>query len=139
MKSRAEFCASESNWEKAALCFSYCGLSVDEVILKLLSIESLISGEKDKYPKIISSEFIWSMTLENLNAIKIYLLELSKVVPSSAKSQRTMICTWLCEIYLHQFSVCGSSSIEEDIKLFMRSNRFVFFCLTDQKFLICAT
>lgn len=134
MKSRAEFCVSQYNWEKAALYFSSCGLAVDEIILKLLNIDNAFRGEKDKNPKIITSEFVWSMTLENLSAIKIYLLELLKVIPSSSKSQRTMICTWLCEIYLHQFSVSPSADVEEDIKSFMRSNRyFLHFALKFQR------
>ena len=39
-----------------------------------------------------------------LIALRLYLSEILQKLPSSAKSQRTMICTWLCEILLHQIA-----------------------------------
>jgi len=125
MKSRAEACISQNNWEKAAEYFAQCGLSVDEAILKLLSISDPTITEKEKHSsKMLSSELLWLTALEKLDSIKMHLIELLKALPLSAKSQRSMICIWICEIYLHQLSVMDNSvKVEEEIKTFMRSHR----------------
>jgi len=125
MKSRAEFCITQNNWDKAASCFSHCGLSVDEVILKLLNVFDTVSFEREKCSnKVFSSDVIWLTALEKLTAIKIYLFEILKVIPTAAKSQRAMICIWLCEMYLHQLTSLGNSAqIEDEIRSFMRTHR----------------
>jgi hypothetical protein len=41
----------------------------------------------------------------DVNPLRVYLTEMLKVLPNSSKSQRTMVCTWLCELYLHMISV----------------------------------
>jgi hypothetical protein len=71
-------------------------------------------------------------------ALRIYLQEKLRMLHVSAKSQRTMIATWLCEIYIHmlavydQLSISSSSkSAAADSKLlkmfkdFLRNNRWV--------------
>jgi hypothetical protein len=40
----------------------------------------------------------------------VYLSEVLKTLPLGAKSQRTMLCTWLCELFLHQISVAAIST-----------------------------
>jgi hypothetical protein len=40
-----------------------------------------------------------------LSSLRVYLQEKLRLLAASAKSQRTMICTWLCEIFLHQISM----------------------------------
>lgn len=40
-----------------------------------------------------------------LTPLKVFLLQVLRQLPSSAKMQRTMLCTWLCDLYLHQISL----------------------------------
>lgn len=40
-----------------------------------------------------------------LTPLKVFLLQVVSSLPSSAKMQRTMLCTWLCDLYLHQISL----------------------------------
>lgn len=40
-----------------------------------------------------------------LTPLKVFLLQVLRSLPSSAKMQRTMLCTWLCDLYLHQISL----------------------------------
>jgi hypothetical protein len=42
------------------------------------------------------------------------LQEELKIIPANAKSQRTMICTWLCEIFLHQIANASFAGSEAD-------------------------
>lgn len=37
-----------------------------------------------------------------LRTLRFYLIELLGKIPKTSKSQRTMLCTWLVEIILHQ-------------------------------------
>ena len=40
-----------------------------------------------------------------LTPLKVFLLQVLRALPSSAKMQRTMLCTWLCDLYLHQIGL----------------------------------
>lgn len=40
-----------------------------------------------------------------LTPLKVFLLQVVSSLPSAAKMQRTMLCTWLCDLYLHQISL----------------------------------
>ena len=40
-----------------------------------------------------------------LTPLRVFLLQVLRSQPSSAKMQRTMLCTWLCDLYLHQISL----------------------------------
>lgn len=40
-----------------------------------------------------------------LTPLKVFLLQVLRSLPSSAKMQRTMLCTWLSDLYLHQISL----------------------------------
>jgi hypothetical protein len=40
-----------------------------------------------------------------LTPLKVFLLQVLRSLSSSAKMQRTMLCTWLCDLYLHQISL----------------------------------
>jgi hypothetical protein len=40
-----------------------------------------------------------------LTPLKVFLLQVLRSLASSAKMQRTMLCTWLCDLYLHQISL----------------------------------
>jgi len=40
-----------------------------------------------------------------LTELRLYLEEILRDLPLTSKSQRTMICTWLCELYIHEISM----------------------------------
>lgn len=40
-----------------------------------------------------------------LSPLKVFLLQVLRSLGTGAKMQRTMICTWLCDLYLHQISL----------------------------------
>jgi hypothetical protein len=40
-----------------------------------------------------------------LTPLKVFLLQVLRSLPSGAKMQRTMLCTWLCDLYLHQINL----------------------------------
>ncbi len=40
-----------------------------------------------------------------LTPLKVFLLQVLRSLPSAAKMQRTMLCTWLSDLYLHQISL----------------------------------
>ncbi len=46
----------------------------------------------------------------NLNALCIYLTEKLRIIPNTAKAQRTMVCTWLCELYLQRIAMADLAS-----------------------------
>ena len=43
-----------------------------------------------------------------LTPLRVFLLHTLKVLPAGAKMQRAMLCTWLCDIFLHQIAVAPS-------------------------------
>lgn len=45
-----------------------------------------------------------------LISLRIYLQEKLRMLHVSSKSQRTMIATWLCEIYIHMIAVFDNTS-----------------------------
>lgn len=128
MRAQAEFLmASGGRRERAAACFAKSGLSFDEVVLRLINCTgsfnkpptlpsaSTVSGGSSSAAVVSSGSL---STLEDLRGLilsggadltplRIYLAESLKTLPNAAKSQRTMLCTWLCEIYLHQISAAA--------------------------------
>lgn len=40
-----------------------------------------------------------------LTPLKVFLLQVLRSLPSTAKMQRTMLCTWLSDLYMHQISL----------------------------------
>jgi hypothetical protein len=63
-----------------------------------------------------------------ISALRIYLQEKLRMLHVSTKSQRTMIATWLCEIYLHMLSVyddrkSGETKLLKMFKDFLRNTR----------------
>lgn len=128
MRAQADFLMSSGRKEKAAVCFAKSGLSFDEVVLRLINCsgsfnrppqQSVAAPPAPANTNNASSSFL--STLEDLRGLilsggadltplRIYLAESLKTLPSTAKSQRTMLCTWLCEIYLHQISTAAISA-----------------------------
>jgi hypothetical protein len=114
-RSRAEFYFKEQKYEKAALYFGQSGLNFEEVVLRLLSVnESLaallqpLQAKKDSAGNAL--KFVWLSHNLDLSPIRIYLLEVLKSLPPGSKSQRTLLCTWLCEIYLYQINKSTASN-----------------------------
>ncbi len=128
MRAQADFLMSSGRKEKAAACFAKSGLSFDEVVLRLINCTGTFN--RPPAPSITAppaptnvnnASSSWLSTLEDLRGLilsggaeltplRIYLSEALKTLPSTAKSQRTMLCTWLCEIYLHQISAAAISA-----------------------------
>lgn len=64
----------------------------------------------------------------NLTSLRVYLQEKLRILPVGTKSQRTMIATWLCEVYLHLIATGGGvadSKLLRQFKDFLRNNRCV--------------
>lgn len=128
-KARADFYFKEKKFEKAAVYYAHCGMSFEEATLKLLGTNaSLAVSEKtpiennDSQPNF--NKFIWLSREVNLSPVRIYLLELLKLLPTTSKSQRTIVCTWLCEIYLHQIT---DDSLEAERERVVSSSQQLLF------------
>lgn len=123
-RARAEYCLSQLKLEQAALCYSKANLPFDEVVLRLLraTSASMVSPladsmahqsiEGDSISQALSRLVVppiqtQSLSLsqsQGLSALRVYLQEQLVTLPYHSKSQRTMLCTWLCEIFLHQIT-----------------------------------
>ena len=107
MNARAEFVLRAGNAEQAAVFFAKSGAAFEDVVLRLLCAGNS-KATKDGEKKIAGNSNSFTVTNgPELSAIRTYLLNEIQVLPAKAKSQRTMICTWLSEIYLHQITMAG--------------------------------
>jgi len=104
MKARGEFALKSGNIEQAAAYFARSGAAFENVVLRLLSTGSTAaSGSKTS-----AGVKAFNVTVgPELSALRIYLMEEIELLPAGSKSQRTMICTWLCEIFLHEITMAG--------------------------------
>lgn len=101
MNARAEFALKSGNVEQAAAYFARSGAAFENVVLRLLSTGSTAAGSSSKH-----SPKAFSVTVgPELSALRIYLMEEIELLPAGSKSQHTMICTWLCEIFLHEITM----------------------------------
>ena len=111
MKARAEFSLSCGNIHQAASYFARSGAAFEDVVLLLLrkttdSQKDHSSPKTSKKPLEKPDDLTFIVTDgPELSALRIYLLEEMQMLSSNAKSQRTMICTWLSEIFLHQITM----------------------------------
>eukprot|EP00605_Chrysophyceae_sp_TOSAG23-4_P000496 GSChrysophyteH1.ASY1.ANO1.556.1 assembled CDS len=98
MKARANAALQAGKVRQAALFFAHSGTSFEEVVMKLLGghEKDAETARPDTYAVTHSAE---------LAALRMYLLEEVDKLPAADKSQRTMLCTWLCELYLHHITV----------------------------------
>jgi hypothetical protein len=127
LRAQADFYLSKGQADKAALYFARSGAPFEEVILRLLkstSTKRVVGDTSPPYLAVTDSP--------ELNSLRIYLQEELKVLPQNSKSHRTMLCTWLCEIFLHQIASTsyagsngGNGDVLEHFKDFIRSNRAV--------------
>ena len=65
-----------------------------------------------------------------MQALRLYLREKLRLLPADAKSQKTMIATWLCEIFLHTIASAATAQQQQGVgktvqefKDFLRKNR----------------
>lgn len=120
MKKRANYYLFKNEFQKAALYYSKSNSKFEEVVLKLLSpihdynltesISTSTSSIQSTPSVSLSLPPSLPLTLTDsneLNALKIYLLEVLAELPNSSKSQRCVISTWISEIYLHQITISG--------------------------------
>lgn len=119
MQTRAEFLLAKGDGGKAATYFAKSDVAFEDAVLRIISNVGTISFERGKGMKLHlrTAESFASSNLQlattdgpELTALRIYLQEKLGLLSASAKSQRTMICTWLCEIFLHQMSMIRLSS-----------------------------
>lgn len=140
-KARAEFYFKEQKYEKAAVYYAHSGLNFEEVTLKLISVnENLAVMERSPLQPVSKSEidpttpqgsgkFLWLCNHVNVAPVRIYLIELLKLLPASSKSQRTILCTWVCEIYLHEITenalsaAKGRPDLTSEFNLFLKANK----------------
>lgn len=123
----ANFHMDKGAYDKAASCFARAGITFEDASLRILGIASPVQsaengayggggaeGMDDRGAKLADASAIGDLLANVVNgpklfALRSYLTEALRALPLSAKSQRTMLCTWLCEVYLHQIS-CASIS-----------------------------
>jgi hypothetical protein len=128
-RAQADFFLASHQIEKAATQFALAGVPFDEVLLLLLSLgaEQQGSPPSDKGGQgTTAAEFDFSEP--TMEALRLYLREKLRLLPADAKSQKTMIATWLCEIFLHTIAVAsqqrqGVANTVQEFKEFLRKNR----------------
>lgn len=74
----------------------------------------------------VYSEFPNTRDVLELHAVRVYIEEVLKTLPNTAKSQRTMIATWLCEIYLHliQSATYNTSCADCDTSIWLSNQGY---------------
>ena len=116
-REQANFFMARGQLERAAAVFTLSGLPFDDVILRLFGVQSKehpqsISNSVTETDESVNSKgrknsvkclkpFIVTNSIE-LSAVRVYLEDVLRSLAMTSKSQRTMICIWLCEVYAHQ-------------------------------------
>jgi hypothetical protein len=120
---QVEIFLKNGEWDKAASFLAKSGGSFEDVSLNLLGNCFNLHG-------VIQVEGVYQTG--SLRPLRFFLSEILLNLPLAAKSQRTMVCTWLCEMYLHEISVSqlqqkdDEKLITQDFMGFLRSNRSSF-------------
>lgn len=138
MLSRAEFSMENNQLEKAAVFFARSGMPFEDVVLRLLKTNR-VSNDATKAISNVASNSISSILcipLDNcgtdLNPLRLFLTEVLRSLPSSSKSQRTMICTWISEIYLHQITAAAIQGPSKEQVERQRVQEFMDFVRTNR-------
>ena len=123
LRAQAESNLTNGQCETAAFNFLRAGVPFDEVVLRILATS--ISTSKSSAPLATTDG-------PEMSALRVYLLELLRILPIGSKSQRTMVCTWLCDVFLHQIasasfsgSAGGNGDLLSQFKDFIRTYRSV--------------
>lgn len=140
-RAQAMYCLEKGAMEKAATHFAVTNIAFEEVALMLLSYRgSSASSRKQQHQQGLGRQYLAesNCTLftamedldlsseDNLTSLRVYLQEKLRILPAGAKSQKTMIATWLCEVFLHLIAITGGvrdSKLLRSFKDFLRSNR----------------
>mmetsp|Transcript_13019 Transcript_13019/g.19636 ORF Transcript_13019/g.19636 Transcript_13019/m.19636 type:complete len:1090 (-) Transcript_13019:185-3454(-) len=139
-RAQAAYYLSKGNPERAATHFAVTGIPFEEVVLLLLSSKGTASAPVMPHLSIDQSPSSFSLLLDigeievsdsTAVSLRVYLQEKLRMLPAGSKSQRTMIATWLCEVYLHTLAVdrdreggvAGESKTGRMFKDFLRNNR----------------
>lgn len=115
IRSHAVFLLKAGSHEKAALQFASSDISFDEAVITIIQSKSPLS-------KSVDSEV-------TLLALRVYLIQVLKILSPSSKSQRTMVGMWLCEIYLHSLETQKlangrvSDELLGEFRTFVRTNK----------------
>lgn len=130
MQERAEFYVKSSQWDKAASYFAKSGLKFEDVTIKLLAACDGNSSKATDHSIDHSTLKLTNMdSPKYFNPIKVYLMETLQNLPVTSKSQRTMLCIWICEILLHQLQAANlnrdllEKEVTAEFQSFIRTNR----------------
>ncbi len=132
MLSRAEFNVATKQWEKAATYFAKSGVAFEEVALRLATLDSASTECNLHLDAPYDSKICLRNSGRDLNALRVFLLEVLKALATSAKSQRAMVCVWILELFLHQITSCAlNGKAEQELAArrtaecieFIRANR----------------
>lgn len=114
LEQHAEFALRVGKAEDAAIYFARCRAPFEETALRLLTNLGPLGANTGETVKHLctaskvskgSNILVASTHGAELNALRIYLCEALKQMPQDHKVQRTMVGTWLCEVFLHQISM----------------------------------
>jgi len=139
-RAQADFFLVSDQIEKAATQFALAGVPFDEVLLLLLTLGAersrkeavsgtITAGALNGAKGVSAPLAEYDFSDQSLKALRLYLREKLRILPPSAKSQKTMIATWLCEIFLHTIASAathhrdGVTKTVQEFKDFLRKNR----------------
>lgn len=88
-RAQADYYFHKEDYTHAAEWMRVCGVMVRLYALTQLSLEEIALQFMDKGAR---------------GALKVYLLKKLDEVPAKKKAQRTLLCTWLTEIYLDEIN-----------------------------------
>lgn len=149
-QAHAELHLSKGRVDEAALHFAKSDLSFEDVVLMLVS-----KPVGEKKPGVGDAvKVLPALQLTNgvhTAALCTYLTEKLRLIPTTAKSQRTMVCTWLSELLLQRIAMSrlnapsGQTSGEGSLKATGAAeeedlvNQFKDFIRTNRSYLDQAT
>jgi len=123
LRAQAESNLINGHIETAACNFLRAGVPFEEIILRILATPTSTSKS---FPPLATTDG------PEMNALRVYLVEQLRILPIGSKSQRTMVCTWLCDVFLHQIasasfsgSAGGNGDLLSQFKDFIRTYRSV--------------
>lgn len=128
---RSDSIISLKSLEETAIHYARSGLAFEEAAVRLFMGDS-VSDQAAKLDAIYEFQVSIRNSGADLNPLRIYLLEVLKALPPTAKSQRAMVSIWIMELFLHQITSSAlNGKVEKDIEDlrtqecidFIRSNR----------------
>lgn len=109
-QAHAEYHLSKGRVDDAALHFAKSDLPFEDVVLMLVSDSGDLLKRTMTSPASGDGHFLSPLQLTDSThtmALCTYLTEKLRLVPAAAKSQRTMVCTWLSELLLQRIALAG--------------------------------